>query len=229
MSYTSLKRSHRIPVLILSGLLVLAAFRSASGDDHPVFDRIEHQFGPISEGRVHQFTIPLKNALGRPLHILSVEATCVYMEASIDRRTVAPGETAMLTVLLDTDGNLGKLVKIVEIMTDSASEPHILTVRGTIVHREYDHGQLRLMFTGVCAKCHVGTHIGTKKGQELYDAVCYLCHKDSLLNSVHAPVAVRKAIAFGVPGASMPGFAESSGGPLTMPQIDSLAGLIRSQ
>jgi uncharacterized protein DUF1573/cbb3-type cytochrome c oxidase subunit III len=215
--------------MIAAVFFLFAVAPGAHGNDRPVFDRTDYQLGSLSEGRVHQFAIPLKNTAGRPLHILSVEATCVYMEASIDRTDVAPGETATLTVQIDAGGNLGRLAKIVEILNTFSSEPYILTIRGTIMHREYDRGQPRLMFSGACEKCHVGTPIGTKEGQELYDAVCYLCHKDSLLSSASDAAAVRRIVAKGVPGTSMPGFAGTAGGPLTMPQIDSLAGLITSK
>ena len=215
--------------IIAVAFLLFAAVPSARGDDRLLFDRAEHQLGPLSEGRVHQFKIPLKNATGSPLHIISVEATCVYMEASIDRSDLEAEGTAVLDIRIDTAGNLGKLTKIVTILTNASSEPHILAIRGTIVHREYDHGRPRTMFTGACKKCHVGTHIEAKKERDLYDAVCYLCHKDALLNAAEDVDALRRIIAYGVPGTAMPGFGELSGGPLTMPQIDSLAGLFKSK
>jgi hypothetical protein len=43
----------------------------ARGDGQSLFDRSEYQLGPMSEGRAHQFQIPLINASASSLSILS--------------------------------------------------------------------------------------------------------------------------------------------------------------
>jgi len=198
----------------------------ARGDSRPLFDRSEYQFAFISEGRIHEFTLPLKNMSKNPIFILSVNPDCVYLDASIDKTYLLPAETAMLTVRFDANGNLGKIAKTISIRTSDASAPYILTIRGSIMHREYDRRQLQTIFTGPCAKCHVGSNIGDKEGQQLYDAVCYPCHKDSVLKVRNDGSAFMHVVRYGIPGTLMPAFAEGPGGPLTEEQIDSLADLV---
>jgi hypothetical protein len=212
---------------ILSLVLVLGFSRNiARGDSYQPFDRSEYQFPLMFEGQIYEYTIPLKNISKNPVLVLSVLPDCVYLEASIDKTFLLPGETAMLTARIDANGNLGKIAKTVSISTSAASDPYILTIRGSIVHREYDRDHVQTIFKDPCAKCHVGTNIGDKEGQQIYDAVCYPCHKDSFLIVRHEGPAFLSVVRSGIPGALMPGFAVFSGGPLNDHQIDSLAGFL---
>src|SRR5271169_240819 len=170
----------------LSLILVLVFSRnSARRDSYQPFNHSEYQLPLMSEGRIYEYTIPLKNILKNPVLVLSVLPDCVYLEASIDKTFLLPDETAMLTVRIDANGNLGKIAKTVSISTSAASDPYILTIRGSIVHREYDRDNVQTIFKDPCAKCHVGTNIRDKEGQQIYDAVCYHCHKDSFLKVRH--------------------------------------------
>jgi mono/diheme cytochrome c family protein len=88
------------------------------------------------------------------------------------------------------------------------------------------------VFRGDCARCHAEPAKG-KLGQELYVAVCGICHDAEhradmvpLLghsDQAHNPAYWRTWITFGKPGSLMPAFAHSLGGPLDREQIESLA------
>ena len=88
------------------------------------------------------------------------------------------------------------------------------------------------VFKNDCATCHVKPGEG-KYGQELYDAVCAICHEAEHratmvpdLHNLKVPTNEefwRTWIAHGKPGSFMPAFSHREGGPLTDMQIASLA------
>ena len=91
------------------------------------------------------------------------------------------------------------------------------------------------VFRGACADCHSKPGDG-KTGADLYAAVCGICHETprraSTVPDLHAlskpgDLAYWKEwISNGKTNSLMPAFAASQGGPLSAPQIDSLAQLL---
>lgn len=220
-----IKRTFAAAFAVLS---IFSGSHIVRGDERPLFDRNEYQLGNMSEGHVHQFQVRLKNSSGESLNILSVEPTCVYVEAEIDRKTLAKDETAVVTIRIDARHNLGRIAKTIEVRTDRSSDPHILTIRGTITHPEYDRNNLKAVFEGECGKCHVGKNVQALQGKQLYDALCYACHKGTINLKKMTGSQLTRSISNGVPGL-MPGFIESSGGPLNTGQIDSLVEFINRE
>ncbi len=83
------------------------------------------------------------------------------------------------------------------------------------------------IFTGNCSKCHVGKNIESKRGELLFNAVCYMCHKDSLADTQLSKKILKKIVSNGLSGTSMPGFLVKNNGPLVSSQIDSLVDFIK--
>jgi len=93
------------------------------------------------------------------------------------------------------------------------------------------------VFKGDCASCHV-KKIEGKYGQQLFDAVCAICHESahraSMVPDLHnLPVPTneefwRTWITAGKAGSLMPAFATSQGGPLSDLQIASLAAYLNA-
>ncbi len=75
----------------------------------------------------------------------------------------------------------------------------------------------------------MGNNVHAMTGGTLYDAVCYACHKAAVAPSPSRERQLRETIAYGIQGTVMPGFVDSTGGPLTPAQVDSLVELIRQQ
>jgi mono/diheme cytochrome c family protein len=88
------------------------------------------------------------------------------------------------------------------------------------------------IFKGDCAHCHADKGRNAF-GQDLYAADCGICHeashRDSLVPDLHALKQAtdfdywKTIITSGKPHTMMPAFADAQGGPLTEPQIISLA------
>lgn len=206
--------------LFCSGILSFAGSH-AGALESVFFDPAEYQLGDMSEGRVHDFNVVLKNTSGRTLNILSVDPTCVYVEASADKTSVGSGETVRITVRVDARNNIGKITKVIEIRTDAFPEPHMLTIRGTITHPVYDRDHLEAIFQPDCKKCHMSTQVQSLRGEQLYDAVCYACHKGArnlkTTSGDQAATTIEKGL-----HRKMPAFIDASKGPLSRAQIDSL-------
>jgi mono/diheme cytochrome c family protein len=93
------------------------------------------------------------------------------------------------------------------------------------------------VFKSDCASCHLKKVEG-KYGQQLFDAVCAICHeaRDRAtmvpdLHNLKVPTNEefwRTWITIGKPGSLMPAFATSQGGPLNDMQIASLAAYLNS-
>jgi hypothetical protein len=207
-------------------LLVLVAQEPAYCAEQRTFDRNEYLLGPLYEGGIREYRIPLKNTSGHSLRILSIDSTCSYVEAAADRTSIPPDEIVSIHIRVDTVGNLGKIAKTIEILTELSSEPDILTIRGTILHQAFDRNDPQALFTGSCAKCHVGNDVRPKTGQALYDAVCYACHQDKRFPPVRNASELQKIIRSGISGRMMPGFSEQFGGPLSEAQIQSIVLLL---
>jgi mono/diheme cytochrome c family protein len=93
------------------------------------------------------------------------------------------------------------------------------------------------VFKGDCASCHL-PKIDGKYGQQLYDAICAVCHESEHratmvpnLHNLQVPTNEefwRTWITAGKAGSLMPAFATSQGGPLSDLQIASLAAYLNS-
>lgn len=217
--------SRLIPLILLL-LLPFPAGSTAAYSEQPLFDRTEYQIGSMPEGKIHVFRFALKNATPNPLSVLSVNPTCVYIDAEADRVDLAPQEGTVMTIHVDARGNLGRIAKTIEIMTTASPQPHVLTLRGTIVHTDYDRSNPQALFKQPCSTCHVGGNVQAKSGESLYDALCFSCHKDGKNFVSRKRQAMESAISLGVPGTAMPAFSVPSGGPLSAAQIRSLVDLL---
>jgi cytochrome c2 len=206
-------------ILFLAGLLHAEA----------IFDHGSHDLGELEEGRSYTFDIELTNISGIEVRITDVSVSCGCTEATAHSDAVPAGGTVPLTVTIDTSGKKGSVVKVIEVGTDRFDEPHELVLRARVTHPEGVPPDASVIFRGSCATCHVGENIKQRHGSELYNAVCYMCHKGADGFRAVTGSQLADSISNGVPGTSMPGFLHSQGGPLSSEQVDSLARLIRSR
>lgn len=157
---------------------------------------------------------------------------------------IGPGQTGEFQITMDVHGKTGTVEKGAAVETQKGVRP--LTMRVTIpaAPSASATGSMReknlqlaavdrqAVFKGDCARCHVAPSAGLA-GQPLYAAACGICHdaahRASMvpdLRRLEHPTDRefwRQMIAQGKPGTLMPAFAREHGGPLSTPQIDSLA------
>ncbi len=223
--------------IIRKALLFFLCFLVIEGIAHSeknqfVFDRNEHDLGMLEEGSLLSFDIPLKNITGQRLNIISLEPSCGCIEAVIIDESIGSigsGKTGIIRVTIDTTGKIGKIVQIIEIMTDASPEPFILKLRALVRHPGDGVIDAGAIFREGCRRCHVGENIESKQGEELFNAVCFMCHKDYAPPENLSKGLLKKSISDGVVNTSMPGFFKINGGPLSHEQISSLADLLEKR
>jgi len=211
-------------ILITFALILPAPLMAAEGG---LFDLKSVDMGNISDKGPAEFEIELKNITGSTLNINKVDTSCGCTVVNAPEGPIMPGETARVRVTLDTRGKMGDISKELKLFTSGGSDPHVLTLKGRIEHFGDTLPDPSVVFQGDCASCHVGKNIERKQGPELYNSVCYLCHKNGLGGTGTALTGIENIIAAGIPGTSMPGFSKESGGPLSDEQVKSLSTYVR--
>jgi mono/diheme cytochrome c family protein len=163
---------------------------------------------------------------------------------------VQPGGTGDIGVTIDLAGKSGTLYKSAIILTDKGVKNLMLSVdiqpppppeAMTDVQRARALAAAKVdrqaVFKGDCIKCHAN-HVEGLYGQELFAAVCTVCHEAKPrptmvpdLHNLKDPTSMefwRAWITVGKPGSLMPAFSTSQGGPLNDVQINTLAAYLNS-
>lgn len=156
--------------------------------------------------------------------------------ATMDIVGTPPGGSKFKTLTVGSDKGIKVLQVTTRVLPDMSSpEDRTNNVKMATADRQ-------AVFKGDCASCHVDTAKDSsghdKMGQELYAAVCGICHEAAhratfVPDLHHLPDATSAAfwrtwITAGKPGTLMPAFAKSEGGFLSNEQIDSLVNYLNS-
>jgi mono/diheme cytochrome c family protein len=192
------------------------------------------------------FVFDLTNTSPNPVTILEGRGSCSCTTVQMPPTpwTLPVGGTGKIGVAIDLTGKIGTLFKQAVIVTDKGMQNLMLRVnilppvlpstspemraKGVAVAKV----NRQAVFQGECATCHL-PNVADKYGVDLYTAVCAVCHeanpRASMVPDLHHlkdPTSEefwRAWITAGKPGTLMPAFATSQGGPLTDPQIETLA------
>lgn len=197
--------------------------------------------GTVDQGATAKKTFQIKNTGDADLEIRDITTSCGCTAAIIDNELIPSGKTANLEVSIDTSGKRGAIEKGITIITNEAeqSEKQITAFVKVSVQAHPDFDVNKSVFSEKCANCHVG-NAAQYKGFALYMEICSMCHgqegeggSGSRLNDPDYLSSVdneylRRWIAEGELGTSMPAYSEKKNGPLTDEQIDSLVEVIRN-
>lgn len=187
----------------------------------------DFNFGNLQEGKKYSFQIKFNNDSLQKIVILSLEPSCGCVGAFIENPVIEPGKEINIRITLNTIGKNGKIFKIVRVNVENSSKPLILNIRANVKHGKNKLIDSKVIFRGNCKKCHIGRNIELKHGEILYNAICYMCHKEARTLSGKYRAYLVQSISNGIAGTSMPGFFKKNGGPLNLLQINSLAGFIK--
>jgi len=194
-----------------------------------------------------QYTFNLTNISHEVITINSVATSCGCTVARLPEQPwhIPPGSNGQISATMNLAGKSGTVVKTLTVNSDKGNK--LLYVQVTILPpsatpapmTEMDREQNQKLaiadrqsvFKGECASCHAAPAVG-KSGQQLYTAVCGVCHeaehRATMVANLHALPYETSAeiwrlwITHGKPGSLMPAFALSEGGILTDEQITSL-------
>lgn len=218
----------------------LNSSRGGGGGELTLPER-SYAFGAIGDTIVVTHIFKVHNTGDEPLVVSDVHATCGCTATLLDKKTIAPGDSANLKVTLDPRGKgIGPIDKMIYITSNSSTGPtDSLTISAKImaVHAG-TMMTVKNIFTGDCRKCHEDKGEG-KLGFDLFTADCYMCHSTSkkahaphlgkMLTMAHPDTTLFRLIAEGEPGTNMPAYAKAHGGPLSEEQIHSLVSLINQR
>ena len=153
-----------------------------------------------------------------------------HFSATMDLAGTPPGEAKFKTLTVSSDKGI-KVLNVTSRVLPDMSSPADRTnaVKMATADRQ-------AVFKGDCMQCHAETAKDSaghdKMGQDLYAAVCGICHEATHratfvpdLHHLAEPTSAafwRTWITGGKPGTLMPAFAKSEGGILSNEQIDSL-------
>ncbi len=82
-------------------------------------------FGKVEEGQVFKHEFILKNDSGKVLNIKAVNTSCGCTISEIEKKMLAPQESAKVKVEFKSKGYSGKVQQFVYVNTDSVDEPII--------------------------------------------------------------------------------------------------------
>ena len=192
-----------------------------------------------------RFVFFVTNVSTETVVIHSLTRACGCTEATMPAQPwqLAPGTNGPITATIDLRGKSGNIRK--HLTVNSSAGPKVLMLNVTIPtgfpigafnmdrnrNLELARANRQAVFTGECASCHAEPATG-KTGQELYVAVCGICHDAEHraamvpdLRALKHPTTAEywtEWITTSKPGSLMPAFAKTEGGPLTPEQINSL-------
>ncbi len=199
-----------------------------------------------------RFSFNFTNVTSSNLTIITVHPSCGCTTAELPPVpwTLPAGTSGEIKLTVNLAGKAGTLFKTVHVVSDKGNMTLMLRINilppppmPEMTDAQRDAGiaaakvDRQAVFKNDCASCHVNKVEG-KYGQQLFDAVCAICHEAQHratmvpdLHNLKVPTNDefwRTWITAGKPGSLMPAFATSQGGPLNDLQIASLAAYLNA-
>lgn len=101
-----------------------------------VCDAPEYDFGEQDQTVKLKHSFHVRNAADGPVTIDRVLTTCGCTAATLDKKTLAPGETVPLDVEISLAGNRGQFQKHIYVLSGGGTQTKTrLTIKGTVVER----------------------------------------------------------------------------------------------
>ena len=176
----------------------------------------------VPTGKEIKGKLVLKNKGDELLKILGVSSTCGCTTLKLKERRIQPGDEVDLNFVVDTRGKLGMVEKTITVHSNDPESPWKEIVAFHALPSGMEGADTQAIFTPACSSCHIDSGIN-KKHEELYQAVCAMCHPTSKFNS--RGVVLSDMISKGQKLIAMPAFGEH----LSKDQINSLIEFIEGK
>ena len=208
---------------ILTISLFLFSFSSADSFAEPLLN-VEQVINEKSvlTGKEIKGKLVLKNKGDELLKILGVSSTCGCTTLKLKERRIKPGNVVDLNFLVDTRGKLGMVEKTITIHSNDPNSPWNEAITFHALPSGMEGADTQAIFTPACSSCHIDSGIN-KKHEELYQAVCAMCHPTAKFNS--RGVVLSDMISKGQKLIAMPAYGEH----LSKDQINSLVKFIEGE
>ena len=233
---TAWRATWLVAVCVVAGRVTRAA-----ETPHPlVWDAMQKTAAPKFEDGVARFEFHVTNTSERPVIVRQIRASCGCTTFDAPRMpwTLAPGARGTVKAAVDFLGKEGEIAKDLLIGTVEGTQRLVMVIQVPPMDpamRERNQvlaaANRQAVFRGDCAACHAAP-AESRFGIDLFEAVCAICHQSKHRASMVPDLIVAKErrdaawwtrwIEEGRPGTLMPGFAQTHGGPLNEPQVQSL-------
>lgn len=97
------------------------------------FEKVEHNFGTITEGTQATITFTFENVGTEPLVLNSVRASCGCTTPKWTKEPIAPGAKGEVTAIYNSRGRPGNFTKTITVKYNGEAGTEFLTIRGTVV------------------------------------------------------------------------------------------------
>ena len=239
--------------LIASGIAVftvasLAGFALWKEKDKPTLtlDAKSKDLGKAEEGKDLIASFKITNSGWQPLKVFDVKTDCGCTDLSWTQKLIEPGQSADLSVHVDTAMKQGHVTKQIRFASNDPNMSFGAVFIEADVENMHsamgENGKAKIFTEEKCMHCHVDMGVGAF-GKDLFDGDCAMCHRMQEESKILVGPAlekgsytdpayiehVRQVISYGSKThRSMPGFLSDAGGPLTKEQIDSLVNYLKS-
>jgi hypothetical protein len=111
-------------------LIISLAFLSiCSAEDSYIWD-----FGQVKQGEIASHDFTLKNDSGKTLNVTNVSTSCGCTASAIEKKVLAPGESAKISVKFNSKGYNGPVQQFVYASTDKSLDPIIkFTIKADVI------------------------------------------------------------------------------------------------
>jgi hypothetical protein len=89
------------------------------------FEKLEHDFGVISDTEKHATSFTFRNVGSQTLQVHDVKAACGCTVPNRRRFSLAPGESDQIDIIFDPKGKMNKTDKYITIVSNSVTEPSL--------------------------------------------------------------------------------------------------------
>lgn len=100
------------------------------------FGESRFDFGTVEAGTIVRHRFPFRNAGGEPLVLTHARSTCGCTVPEYPKTPIAPGDTASVLVVFDTEGKAGPQRKPITLTANTYPNETTLDVQGTVTATE---------------------------------------------------------------------------------------------
>lgn len=210
-----------------------------------VWDAVEKKADLEAMTNLTHFTFWVTNISAGEATIFSTETSCDCTVAEAAKKLpwhLAPDESGVLNVNVNTLGKFGLVTKTVTVHTTDGTQVLTIQVKIPVTPAPFNvsarkqdmmaaQADRQAVFRGSCAACHTWPTVG-QTGEPLFQKACAICHvSDHRAEMVPDLARLTRAtnaeywrtnITSGKAGSLMPAFGKSEGGILDTNQIESL-------
>lgn len=117
-----------------SSPLVEAATSEPIEENAPTIEFVNdiYEFGVVKEGEEVKHVYEFKNTGESPLIIANVSASCGCTTPEYSQQPINPGEKGSITVVFDSQNQVGKQQKIITVLSNAEPSRTILQLKGEV-------------------------------------------------------------------------------------------------